>query len=402
MGSIQPPGGETRPVTDPQSGRVTDLPAPPPPDPVPRHAVDRDPAMTDELEPGNPFAPRHAGRSSAEVIADLAAEGDGRQPGKTPAQPSAARRMPVRERLGDRIFRRLSLGSAALLLAVLVAIALFLLDKAIPAINKDSVNFLTEKTWFPDNEPPVFGIAALSYGTLVTSVLAVIMAVPVAVGIALSVTQYAPRRLAQPIAYVVDLLAAVPSVVYGLWGLVYLVPAITPLSKWLSDYFGWIPIFSSDGIFGRSLFTASVVLAIMILPIIAAISREVFAQVPIEHKEAAYALGATKWEMIRTAVLPYGRPGLISAIVLGFGRAMGETIAVALVLSANYDISAHLLTPGGNTIAANIANTYGDAQKVGQGALIASGLVLFAITLVVNFAARAIVARRAAFRGASG
>jgi phosphate transport system permease protein len=357
--------------------------------------------MTDELQPGNPFAPGHTSRSSAEVAADLAStETPPRQPQLTPTPP--ARRPPVTERRGDRIFRRLSLGSAALLLAVLIAIALFLLDKAIPAINKDSVNFLTEKTWFPDNEPPVFGIAALSYGTLITSVLAVIIAVPVAVGIALAVTQYAPRRIAQPIGYVVDLLAAVPSVVYGLWGLIYLVPAITPLSRWLSDYFGWIPIFKSDGIFGKSLFTASVVLAIMILPIIAAISREVFAQVPIEHKEAAYALGATKWEMIRTAVLPYGRPGLISAVVLGFGRAMGETIAVALVLSANYDITAHLLTPGGNTIAANIANTYGDAGPVGQGALIASGLVLFAITLIVNFSARAIVARRAAFRGAAG
>jgi phosphate transport system permease protein len=411
MGSIQPPGGETRPVTDPRRGTepergpdgrpatTSDRPAPPEPHALPRHAVGHDPAMTDELQPGNPFAPGHISRTSAEVIADLAsAEAPSAQP-ETPGPPP---RRPAKERRGDRIFRRLSVGSAVLLLAVLVAIALFLLDKAIPALNKDSVNFLTEKTWFPDNEPPVFGIAALSYGTLVSSVLAVIMAVPVAVGIALSVTQYAPRRLAQPIGYVVDLLAAVPSVVYGLWGLVYLVPAITPLSKWLSDYFGWIPIFSSDGIFGRSLFTASVVLAIMILPIIAAISREVFAQVPIEHKEAAYALGATKWEMIRTAVLPYGRPGLISAVVLGFGRAMGETIAVALVLSANYDISAHLLTPGGNTIAANIANTYGDAQKIGQGALIASGLVLFAITLVVNFGARAIVARRAAFRGAAG
>jgi phosphate transport system permease protein len=357
--------------------------------------------MTDEPHPGNPFAPGHTSRSSAEVVADLtSAETPQRQPELTPRPP--ARRPPVKERRGDWIFRRLSFGSAALLLAVLVAIALFLLDKAIPALNKDSVNFLTEKTWFPDNEPPVFGIAALSYGTLVTSVLAVIIAVPVAVGIALAVTQYAPRRIAQPIAYVVDLLAAVPSVVYGLWGLIYLVPAITPLSKWLSDYFGWIPIFKSEGIFGRSLFTASVVLAIMILPIIAAISREVFAQVPSDHKEAAYALGATKWEMIRTAVLPYGRPGLISAVVLGFGRAMGETIAVALVLSANYDITAHLLTPGGNTIAANIANTYGDAGPVGQGALIASGLVLFAITLVVNFSARAIVARRAAFRAAAG
>jgi phosphate transport system permease protein len=318
----------------------------------------------------------------------------------TPAR-TKVRRVRVKERLGDRIFRHTSAGSAALLLCVLVAIALFLLDRALPAINADSTSFLATRTWSPDSQPAVFGIAALTYGTLVTSVLAVVMAVPVAVGVALSVTHYVPRRISQVVGYLVDLLAAIPSVVYGLWGLIFLVPAIGPLSKWLADYFGWIPIFKAQGIFGKSIFTASVVLAIMILPIIAAISREVFAQVPQSHKEAAYALGLTKWEMIRTAVLPFGRSGLISATVLGFGRAMGETIAVALVLSANYEINSHLLTPGGNTIAANIANTYGDAGTVGQGALIASGLVLFVITLIVNFAARAIVARRSEFRGAA-
>jgi len=307
----------------------------------------------------------------------------------------------VKERFGERVFRRVTLGAAVFVLVLLVAIALFLLAEALPSINQDTTNFLTTKTWVPDGSPPVFGIAALTYGTLVTSVLAVLIAVPVAVGVALSITQYVPRRFAQLIGYVVDLLAAVPSVVYGLWGLIFLVPTITPLSKWLSDYFGWIPIFTSDGIFGKSLFTASVLLAIMILPIIAAISREVFALVPTEHKEAAYALGASKWDMIRMTVLPYGRPGIIAASVLGFGRAMGETIAVALVLSANYETPTHILTPGGNTIAANIANTFGDAGTVGRGALIASGLVLFAITLVVNFTARAIVNRRKEFRGAS-
>ncbi|HUX71368.1 MAG TPA: phosphate ABC transporter permease subunit PstC [Cellulomonadaceae bacterium] len=304
----------------------------------------------------------------------------------------------AKERLADRVFRRLTAGSAAFILVMLVAIAMFLLDRALPAIYQDSTSFFTTRTWLPDSTPPVFGIAALTYGTLVTSVLAVLMAVPVAVGVALSVTNYVPRRAAQVVGYLVDLLAAIPSVVYGLWGLIFLVPAIGPLSKWLADYFGWIPIFRSQGIFGKSIFTASVVLAIMILPIIAAISREVFTQAPQSQKEAAYALGATKWEMIRTAVLPYARSGLISATVLGFGRAMGETIAVALVLSANYEINLHVLAPGGNTIAANIANTYGDAGKVGQGALIASGLVLFVITLIVNFGARAIVARNKDFR----
>jgi phosphate transport system permease protein len=154
-------------------------------------------------------------------------------------------------------------------------------------------------------------------------------------------------------------------------------------------------------VFGKSIFVAGLVLAIMVLPVISAITREVFLQVPPDHKEAAFALGATKWEMIRTAVYPYGRPGMISAVVLGFGRAIGETIAVALVLSANYTTPRQILTPGGNTIAANIANTFGDAGNTGRGALIASGLVLFVITLMVNFSARAIIARRAEFRGAA-
>lgn len=359
-------------------------------------------------EPGTTAAPEPADGSVA-----ASADGSGEAPvERADARPQPRRRgadasPPSRrgskpaERAGDRAFRRATVVTAASVLVLIAGIAYFLLDRALPAINKDSVNFLTERTWFPDNSPPVFGIAALTYGTLVSALLALVMAVPVAVGVALAITQYAPGRVGRLIGNLVDLLAAVPSVVFGLWGLIFLVPRMIPLSAWLARYFGWIPIFTSDGIFGKSLFTASVVLAIMILPIITALSREVFRQVPDAHKEAAYALGATRWEMVRLAVLPYGRPGVISAVVLGFGRAIGETIAVALVLSANYDISSHILTPGGNTIAANIANTYGDAGPVGQGALIASGLVLFGVTLVVNFAARAIVARRKDFRGAA-
>ena len=306
-----------------------------------------------------------------------------------------------RARLGDRIFRGMSSGSATLVLVLLAAIAIFLLKQALPAIHKDSVNFITYKGWAPDETPSKWGIAALLYGTVVTSALALLMAVPVAVGVALWLTNYAPRRLARPLGYLIDLLAAVPSVVFGLWGLVWLVPHMIPVSAWLSKYFGWIPIFDSDGAFGKSIFTASVLLAIMILPIIAAVSREVFLQVPADHKEAAWALGSTRWEMIRMAVLPYGRPGIISAAVLGFGRALGETIAVALVLSANYEISHKILEPGGNTIAANIANTFGEAGGVGRGALIASGLVLFILTLIVNFGARAIIARRKEFRASA-
>ncbi|MGH3772605.1 MAG: phosphate ABC transporter permease subunit PstC [Pseudonocardiaceae bacterium] len=296
-------------------------------------------------------------------------------------------------RRGDAIFRMLTQGSGALLLAVMAAIAVFLVFQAIPALKANTTSFLTTLTWDPDGAPSSFGIAALAFGSTLTSLLALLMSVPVAVGVALATSHYAPRWLARPLAYVVDLLAAVPSVVFGLWGLIYLVPNIIPLSKSLNHYLGFIPLFESDGTYGKSIFAASIVLAVMVIPIVAAISREVFTQTPRDHLEAAWAIGATKWEVVRIAVLLYGRSGVVSGTVLGFGRAIGETIAVALVLSANYRISIHIFEPGGNTIAANIANRYGEAGDVGRGALIASGLVLFVITLIVNFGARAIVGR---------
>jgi len=295
---------------------------------------------------------------------------------------------------GDTAFRLSAKGAGILVLLLMAAVAAFLIIKAIPAVSQDKGNFFTSFQWDPQGTA-VFGIAALAFGTVLASLIALIIGVPVAVGVALFISQYAPRAVARPLAYVVDLLAAVPSVVFGLWGAIYLSPNLIPLSKFLSHYFGWIPLFSSTNqTYGKSVLVAAVVLAVMLLPIVAAISREVFVQTPSEHMEGALALGATKWEMIRMAVLPYGKSGVISAVVLGFGRAVGETIAVAMVLSSTYSISWHILDPGGNTIAANIANRWGDASDtISQGALIASGLVLFAITLVVNFGARAIIRR---------
>ncbi|MFN2478663.1 MAG: phosphate ABC transporter permease subunit PstC [Pseudonocardiaceae bacterium] len=296
-------------------------------------------------------------------------------------------------RRGDAIFRLLAQGSGALLLVIMAAIAVFLVLQAIPALNANTTSFLTTLKWAPDGTPSSFGIASLAFGSVLASLLALLISVPVAVGVALATSHYAPRWLARPLAYVVDLLAAVPSVVFGLWGLIYLVPNIIGPSRFLEHYLGFIPLFTSNGTYGKSIFAASVVLAVMVIPIVAAISREVFIRTPREQIEAAWAIGATKWEMVRTAVLPYGRSGVVTGAVLGFGRAIGETIAVALVLSANYEISFHMLEPGGNTIAANIANRYGEAGEVGRGALIASGLVLFIITLVVNFGARAIAGK---------
>jgi phosphate transport system permease protein len=300
-------------------------------------------------------------------------------------------------RLGDRLFSIAARGSGIFLLAVIVAIAVFLIVKAIPGLRADKVNFLTSQTWNPDASPVQFGIAQLVFGTIVSALIALIIATPVSIGIALFIAFYAPRKIASGLGYIVDLLAAVPSVVYGLWGLQFFVPKMGSVATFLHNDFGWIPIFGGNDVGGQSILTASVVLAIMILPIISSISREIFLQVPQPNVEGALALGATRWETIRLAVLPFGRSGMISAAMLGLGRALGETIAVAMVLSTATGINLHILQPGGNTIAANIANTFGEALDTGKSALIASGLVLFVITLIVNMSARAIVARRKEF-----
>jgi phosphate transport system permease protein len=299
------------------------------------------------------------------------------------------------KRRGDQIFSLLTGAAALTVLIVIFAIAIFLVSRAVPALRENSSNFLTEKQFLTDQKPPVFGIAALAFGTLLTSLLALVIAVPVALGVALYVTEYAPPRIATPLGYLVDLLAAVPSVVFGLWGLNFLLGHSEGLQVWLQDHLSWIPLFKNDiGSVGRSILLASIVLSIMILPIIAAISREVFTQVPQANREAALALGATKLEMIRTAVIPFSRAGVISAIMLGLGRALGETIAIALVLSASFDVSIQVLrATGGNTIAANIATKFGEADPSGRGALIATGLVLFIITLAVNMVARGIIYR---------
>jgi phosphate transport system permease protein len=320
---------------------------------------------------------------------------NGRPPSDEP--PSSAIAGPA-VRLGDRIFRGLSAGSGAFILVVMAAIAAFLLYRTVPALQADTKNFFTTQEWFPDNTPSVFGIAALAWGTLLSSAIALVIAVPVSLGIALFIAHYAPRRVASGLGYLVDLLAAVPSVIYGLWGRAFLVPHMVGLSSWLDHYFGWIPIFNAPGsTYQATMFNTGVVLAIMILPIISAVSREVFLQVPRTHVEAALAIGATRWEVMRLSVLPFGRSGIISASMLGLGRALGETVAVALVLSTSYNISGHILAPGGNTFAANIALQYGFAGTVGINALIASGMVLFVITLLVNMAARLIIARRRDF-----
>jgi phosphate transport system permease protein len=289
---------------------------------------------------------------------------------------------------------------AVAVVVVLLAMTAFLVVRAWPAVHEAGAGFFTEREWFPDASPPRFGILALVWGTLLSSVLALAVAVPVALASALYVTEYARPAVGRWIGYLVDVLAAVPSVVYGLWGLLFLVPRMVPVQRFLAGHLGFIPFFHNpDDVYGKSIFAASVVLALMVLPIVAAVSREVFRQVPRDLREAALALGATRWEVIRTSVLPSSRSGVIGAIILGLGRALGETIAVALVLAATFDVHLRILEPGGNTIAANVATKFGEAGETGRSALIASGLVLFAITLVATVAARAII-RRTAIKGA--
>ncbi|MER5499021.1 MULTISPECIES: phosphate ABC transporter permease subunit PstC [unclassified Streptomyces] len=320
-----------------------------------------------------------------------------------PASPPARERTGQKTgRAGDKVFLSLSTGSGVLLLVIMASIAVFLTYRASIAISENEGNFFTTLDWNPAGDPPVFGIAVLLFGTVVSSIIAMVIAVPVAVGIALFISHYAPRKLAAPLAYVVDLLAAVPSIVYGIWGALFLVPYLEGLNLWLDQVFGWTYLFDKTEVgVARSLFTVGILLAIMILPIVTSVSREVFLQVPRMNEEAALALGATRWEVIRLSVLPFGRSGVISASMLGLGRALGETMAVATVLSPSFVISAHLLNPGGGTFAQNIAAKFDEADQFGRDALIASGLVLFVLTLLVNGAARLIIARRKEYSGAN-
>ena len=307
-------------------------------------------------------------------------------------------------RLGDRVFKALAAGSGGILLVVMAAIAIFLIWKAIPAFTDNSGNIFTTQSWNPQATPPFFGMAAVFFGTVMSSFIALLIGVPIAIGIALFISNYASRRAATTLGAIVDLLAAVPSLVFGMWGLYFLIPNTQGFQQWLSVYFGWIPIFNNQTAttasqFGKSLLIAGVVLAIMIIPIVSAVCREVFLQVPRETIDAAWALGATKWEMIRTAVLPFGRAGIISAAMLGLGRALGETIAVALVLNSGFVINWHITEPGGDTFASTIALKFGESggNPVAIAALIAAGLFLFVITLVVNSIARVVIARRKDF-----
>lgn len=319
--------------------------------------------------------------------------------------PRATRARGVPERGMSRVFRWAATAAGVLLLVVLAAVAVFLLIRGWAAITASPEKLQTEGNLPPGAHNLAGYIGPLIFGTLVAAALALVMATPVAVGIALFVSHYAPRRVAGAVGFVIDLLAAIPSVVFGLWGAQILAPRIAPLWQWVADVLSVIPgVTVRATATGRSMATTALVLAIMILPIITAVSREVFKQTPHLHQEAALALGATRWEVIRMAVLPFGRSGVVSAAMLGLGRALGETMAVLMVLSTSSGAgySFQIFDSGVlQTIAANIAAKFPDSSGLAVNTLIATGLALFVITMAVNMLARWIVSRRNEFSGAN-
>lgn len=301
----------------------------------------------------------------------------------------------------DVIFRRLATGVGLFIFVLLGLIGLFLVLKSAPALKQAGFGFFTTPIFNPDGPLHKFGIAAVLYWTVVIAIIALIIAVPLSIAAALFITEFSPRRWRRFLTALVDLLAAIPSVIYGIWGLTFLAPLMVGPVKWISDNLSFIPFFTVTGVnYTGSAFITALVLAFMVVPICASVMREVFSQTPPGEKEAALALGSSRWGMISAVVLPFGRGGIIGGSMLGLGRALGETIAVALLISPTFTISTHILQSGANSVAALIALRFGEASP-GHGipALMAAGLTLFVVTLIVNFLASFIVARSRSGKG---
>lgn len=339
--------------------------------------------------------PNPADAGSGEVVAAPFPE-----PPVVPISPWGYGRPPP----ADRIFRRLSLVAGLSVVALIAGVGGFLLWHAMPALARNQVNFFTYRGNWVTTDPSAmrFGILEQLHVTIFVSVFALALAMPVALGVALYLTQYAPRRLAAPLSYTVDLLAAVPSIIYGVWGLYVLAPRLRPVAVWLNVHLGQLFLFSTGNASaagGGTIFTAGIVLAVMILPIITAVTREVFVQTPQEEIEAALALGATRWEVVKTTVLPFGRSGFISGSILGLGQALGETVALLIILRGTQTAFGWSLFDGGSTFATKIAAAAPEFDnQYKAGAYLAAGLVLFLLTFVVNALARAAVAGTRAVR----
>ena len=302
----------------------------------------------------------------------------------------------------DRLFRGIARGSGATVVTVMSLVGLFLAYQAAKALRQAGWSFLTTQAWQPDADN--FGIAAVLVGTLLIAAVALVVAFPLALFGAMYISEYAPVRLRRTLISLVDLMAAVPSVVYGLWGFFFLQGQVLGLARWLAAWFGWFPPFRVDGtdphdplatatVYTSSTFVAGIVVGLMVTPLACSVMREVFSQAPAGEREGALALGATRWGMIRAVVLPFAKGGIIGGTMLSLGRALGETIAVFMIISPVFVVQPHILQNGTSSVSSLIALQYGAATPFGTSALMAAGLALFLLTLVVNFGASSIVAR---------
>ena len=322
----------------------------------------------------------------------------------TPDSPRAAvvddvpRHIVSKASSGDRVFRGILRGAGIVVLLITGLILIFLIARSSSAFQRAGSGFFTTASFFPETSDQ-FGIAALLPDSALIAVIALTVAVPVGVATAIYISEYAPHGLRKPLIAVIDLMAAIPSIVYALWGLFFLMPRILGFDQWLAHHLGFFPFFhftkaDTIGNYVGAMFIAGLVVSLMVIPIITSLSRQVFSQAPQGEREAAYALGSTRWGMVRTVVLPFGRAGMIGASMLGLGRALGETIAVTFILTPlTYAFSIHVLEGGGNSITAEIANFYTQYDAKGVAALLATGLVLFVATLIVNSLASIVVSR---------
>jgi phosphate transport system permease protein len=311
------------------------------------------------------------------------------------------RQLTSKESTSDLVFRIVARSAGGFTVAIMLAVGLFLSIRASSALSVAGFGFLTEQEWSPETQQ--FGVAAVLFGTVSIALVALCVSFPLSLGTALLISEVVSPKIRQSLITLVDLMAAVPSVIFGLWGVFFLQSAVIPVSLWISTYFSWIPIFavtnesgealSEASAFTSSAFIAGIVVGLMVVPTQTSVMREAFAQTPVGEREGALALGATRWGMIRSTVLPFGRGGIIGGTMLGLGRALGETIAVYMIISPIFVINWQLLKTGSNSVSALIALRYGEASEFGLSALMAAGLVLFLITLVINFTASSVVAR---------
>jgi phosphate transport system permease protein len=331
----------------------------------------------------------------------MAMAADRPTPGMTAPAEDTPRTIVARPSTGDRIFRAILRGSGWSVFVITGLILVFLILRAAKAFKFMGFGFLTTQTWVIYN-PQHFGIAAILPLGILIALIAMLIAVPAGIAIALYISEYSPLALRRPLVALIDLMAAIPSIIFGLWGLLFLEPRILGFDSWLGRHLGFLPFFSFrlntsvEANYATSTFIAGIVVSLMVIPIVTALSRQVFSQAPAGEREGAYALGATRWGMIRTVVLPFGRGGVIGACMLGLGRALGETIAVTLIISSAFKFNFHVLETGGNSIASSIAldfSSFPDAGSMGLSALMAAGLVLFAMTLIVNTLGAIVIGR---------